>query len=114
MFALPSCGRNDFYTPVPRGWENESNRSLRVLTPMMILYSVDHLRMSGLKVWEHLGRIVEVASELTTVVGFIITARHGVISRLAPDDMTRVCSKGGVLIRGAQGIIPKWFGLGLF
>lgn len=47
--------------------------------------------MLGFKNREHLGRIVEVQMELATFGSFLRTVCHGVVNRLAPDDMTRVC-----------------------
>lgn len=52
--------------------------------------------------------------ESTTLGAFLRTVRHAVVSRLIPDDLTRVCSEDGVLILDSDGIIRKWFEVGIF
>lgn len=64
----------------------------------MYSYLVDHFRMSNSKVRERLGCIAEVEIELTTLGAFLWTVRHGLVSRLAPDEMTRVCGDDGALV----------------
>lgn len=54
MFELPLCERNDFYTPVPHDWKQESNHCLEVPTPMMFSLFTYHLRTSGPKVRKYL------------------------------------------------------------
>lgn len=80
----------------------------------MFSFLADHLRMSGSKVCEHLSRIVEVKIDLTAVVVFLRTVRHGVLSRLKPDDMTRVCGEDSVPIRVSHGMVRKWFDMDIF
>lgn len=42
------------------------------------------------------------------------TVRHGLVSWIAPDGMTRVCGEDGVYIRIAQEMIRKFFEIGNF
>lgn len=81
---------------------------------MMFSYVAVGLRMSGLKVPEHLGRISIIKIEVMTLVAFLQTFRYGVISRLALDDMTCVCCEVCVLVWVAQGTVRKWFEVGIF
>lgn len=52
--------------------------------------------------------------ELTILSAFLRIVLHGVVSRLAPDAMTRVCGEGGVLIRASQEMTRKFFEMGIF
>lgn len=61
--------------------------------------------MLGSKIREHLSRIGKVEIELTTLCAFLRIVRHGVVSWLLADDITRVRGEGGVLIRVAQRMI---------
>lgn len=60
MFLLSPIAKNDFYTSIPHGWDHGSNRSHGVPTLAIISYLPGHLRISCLKVWEHLFRIADV------------------------------------------------------
>lgn len=114
MFSFLLSARNDFYTPVPYGWEYQSNHSLGVPTQVLFSYLADHLRILESKVREHLGRITKTEIKLTTVGAILRTVGHAVVSFLEPDDMTLVCSEDGVLIRVSQGVVQKWFDMGIF
>lgn len=70
--------------------------------------------MLGSKVREHLSHIAKVDIALTTLGAFLRTVRDGVVSRLAPDDMTCVGGEGGVLIRVSQEMIRKRFEMGMY
>lgn len=108
IFPLSFSARNDFYNPIPHGWEFESNRCSAVI----FLYFAHHLHTSGSRLRENSGRITEVKIETTTLAAFLRTVYYCVISGISPDDMTRVSGECGFHIRVAQGIIRKWFELG--
>lgn len=61
--------------------------------------------MSVWKCREHLGRIAEVMIELMASGAFLWTVHHGVLSQLARDGMTLVCSEDGVFIRLSKGSV---------
>lgn len=60
--------------------------------------------MSGSKVREHLGLMAEVELKLMMIEAFLWTVRHGVVTRLAMDDMLRVLGNAGVPIRAIYGM----------
>lgn len=80
----------------------------------MFLYLGDHLRMLGSNVWERFGPNAKIENEVTTPGGIQHTIRHRMMIRLAADDVTRVCDEVVVLNRFSQGIIWKWFEMGIF
>lgn len=53
--------------------------------------------MSDSKVLEHVGHIAEIEIEWTIFGMLVRTVRHGVVSRPALDDITRVCDEDRVL-----------------
>lgn len=114
MFTLLSSERQKFHTPVPHGWEYESNRCLGVPTVVMFSYFAHHLCMSVLRFRERSTRIAEVKFDVMKFGASLQTVRHGLISRFAPDDMTRVCGKCVVFIHVVQKIIQKGFEMGIF
>lgn len=73
-----------------------------------------HLRTSDSKDPEHLGRVAEVEIELTTLGELLRMFRHGVVSQLAPGDMTRGCGEDGIPIRVSEGMVRKWFDTVIF
>lgn len=114
MYALPPSERNYLYAPVSNSWDQELNRSLALPTLVMFSYLADHLRMSGLKVFEDLGRKAKFKIVLTALGTFLRTVRHGVVNRLVSDEMTYVCGDDSVLIRVSHGLVRKWFDMGIF
>lgn len=114
MFALPSIVRNNLYTPVSHGLDQESNRSLRVPITAMFSLLWNHLRTLGSEVWEHTGCIAEVGIELKTLSTFLRTVRYGVVNRHAPCDRTRDCSDVVVFIRAPQSMVRKWLDMDMF
>lgn len=113
-FALQPSERNELYTPVPNGWGRESNRALRVTTPVMFSYLANHLSMFGARVWAHLVRATEVELELTTLGSFLRTVRRGVLNRSATEDMNRFCDNDDVLFLVSQGMVRQWLAMGIF
>lgn len=59
-------------------------------------------------------RVAEFEMALTTLVAFLQTDRHAVVTRLAPDDMTHVCGNDGVLIPVFQGMVCSWLDMCIF
>lgn len=57
---------------------------------------------------------MEVEVEVTALGAFLQTVCRGMISRLVPDNMTRVYVEGTVLIRVAQGMFRRWVEMGHF
>lgn len=75
----------------------------------MFSYVVDQLRTTGSKDQQHLGRIVEVETELITLGGFLRTVCRATVSGPAADDMARVCGEGVVFISVSQSMFRMWF-----
>lgn len=114
IIALPPSEGIYFYTPTQNGWNRESNRALEVPTLVMLLYVADHLRSSGLKVREYLGRMAEVEIEMSTLGAFLRTVRRKVFNCSAMDNMTRVYGSNGVLIPVFRGTFHHGFATATF
>lgn len=57
IFALLPSERNDFYAPAPHDLDCESNSARGVPTQVMFSSLAYHLRVSGSRVRENLGRM---------------------------------------------------------
>lgn len=98
MLLFSPSGRHDCLTPVPHGWDHDSNCFLEISAPEIFLYMADDLHMLISKDQNQMGRIVEVMLELETIGAFLQTDRNEAVRRLLPNDATRVCCGGGVFI----------------
>lgn len=70
MCEHPSSERNKFYAPISHRLVCELNRVKGTPTQVVFSRFADHIRMSGSKVREQLGRYAELEMELTTLCAF--------------------------------------------
>lgn len=70
--------------------------------------------MPGLRIRDHLDRMPYVEMELTKFSVFLWTVRHGVVNRLAPNDITSICGNDGFSIRFTQSMVRQWCSMGIF